>query len=177
MTDEKLLYKALESNNLNKINYTFECLYKKYKPYVAFVSANYLKDKNDIDDIIQDVFIEFFENASKVKSSIKSYLSLLAKNRSIDLLRKKQKVIYIEDALIDINVLSSKEERHPLLEDLINQLKQYLKEIKVKIILLHLLKAKTFKEISKIISIKEKTIKTIYYRSLKKLQKGGNKYE
>ena len=165
MTDEKLLFKALRSNDLNKINYIFEQLYKKYKPYVAFVSANYLKDTNDIDDIIQEVFMEFFENANKVKNSIKTYLSILAKNRSIDLYRKKQKII-INDSLINFNDILDYDDRH-------EYLKASLREIEVKIILLHLLEVKTFNEISKIVSMKEKTVKTCYYRALKKIKKGG----
>ena len=172
MTDEKLLFMALRSNDLNKINYIFEQLYKKYKPYVAFVSANYLKDTNDIDDIIQEVFMEFFENANKVKNSIKTYLSILAKNRSIDLYRKKQKII-INDSLINFNDILDYDYRHECLKDIIKDLKASLREIEVKIILLHLLEVKTFNEISKIVSMKEKTVKTCYYRALKKIKKGG----
>ena len=101
MTDEKLLVKVLRSNDLSKINYIFEQLYKKYKPYVAFVAANYLKDTNYIDDIIQEVFMEFFTNADKVKKSIKNYLCILAKNRAIDLYRRKQKIIFTSISLRD----------------------------------------------------------------------------
>lgn len=176
MTDEKLLFKALRSNDLNKINYIFEQLYEKYKPYVAFVSANYLKDNNDIDDVIQEVFMEFFENADKIKISIKTYLSILAKNRSIDLYRKKQKII-INDSFINFNDILDCEDRHECLKDIINDLKLCLKEIEVKIILLHLLEVKTFNEISKIVSMKEKTVKTCYYRALKKIKKGGKNNE
>ena len=55
--------------------------------------------------------------------------------------------------------------------DIINDLKASLKEIEVKIILLHLLEIKTFNEISKIVSMKEKTVKTCYYRALNKYKK------
>ena len=56
---------------------------------------------------------------------------------------------------------------------IIKDLKASLREIEVKIILLHLLEVKTFNEISKIVSMKEKTVKTCYYRALKKIKKGG----
>lgn len=179
MTDEKKLNNALKSNDISEINSVFEYLYLKYKPYVAFVSANYLTNTCDIDDVIQEVFMEFFNNANKVKSSIKSYLAILAKNRSIDLYRKNKKIVIVEESVLDINNppdnIDLIKERHKSLDDLINDLKLCLTEVEVKIILLHLLEFETFKDIGVIVSMNEKTVKSCYYRALKKYEKWRNK--
>ena len=53
MNDEKRLINALKSNNRENIETVFEYIFNNYKSYVAFVASMYLKDRHDIDDIIQ----------------------------------------------------------------------------------------------------------------------------
>ena len=97
----------------------------------------------------------------------------MTKNRAIDLYRKNRKMLLSSDLYFNSNNIP----KHPLLEDVINELKLTLKAIEVKIILLHLLDDKTFKEIGDILSMKEKTVKSCYYRALKKFQGGGRNHE
>lgn len=59
MNDEKRLINALKSNNRENIETVFEYIFNNYKSYVAFVASMYLKDRHDIDDIIQDVLSDF----------------------------------------------------------------------------------------------------------------------
>lgn len=58
--------------------------------------------------------------------------------------------IIINDSLINFNDILDYDDRYECLKDIIKDLKASLREIEVKIILLHLLEVKTFNKISKI---------------------------
>ena len=171
MNDEKKLFKILKTNNETKILNYFDYLYMKYKPYVAVISSKYLNNSSDIDDVIQEVFIEFFNKADSVKSSIKGYLAVLTKNRSIDLIRKKNKITLVDYEIFEIDTIVNDNYVHRSLKETLNELKNVLSKQEVEIILLHLLDGLTFLDISNKININEKTVKTIYYRALKKFSK------
>ncbi|MCI2111564.1 MAG: sigma-70 family RNA polymerase sigma factor [Bacilli bacterium] len=60
------------------------------------VSFSYLKSREDSENVLQDVFMEYFEHPPKDERNIKSWLVSKAIHRSLDALRKRRKEIGIQ---------------------------------------------------------------------------------
>jgi RNA polymerase sigma factor (sigma-70 family) len=96
MTDEKRLFRAIHYNLDNEPEETFSYIYEKYKPLLMFIASRYLKSETDIEDIVHNTFVEFFNNINNIHTTIKSYLSVCCKTNALDYLRAKGKVTYVE---------------------------------------------------------------------------------
>ncbi len=69
----------------------FDAIYEKYcKRLYAFV-IRYVKQEEDAEEIVQEVFIKIWENRKKINiyASFESYLFTITYNSAISLLRKK----------------------------------------------------------------------------------------
>lgn len=174
MTDEKRLFRAIHSARKDEPEVTFQYLYKKYKPLVRFVVAQYIINALDIEDITQETFINFFNHVERINSSIKTYLTVSAKNIAFNFLKKNQKFSYVDtDEIPNLNDGFSTGDYllNDRFDELIRDMKRVLSEEDVNIILLHLVDDVKFGEIALKLNQNEKTIKTKYYRALKKYKK------
>jgi RNA polymerase sigma-70 factor (ECF subfamily) len=170
MSDERKLKRVLSSGDVNRIHNLYDDIYNTYKGLVCYVIAKYINVKEDIYDIAQEVFIDFFNNASNVKSNIKSYLTISAKNKSLNHLKKSNKMILVDCKdidLLDDNPINN----HYVFKEIIETLKQSLSQDEYKILILHIFENYTFKEISTKLKSNESTIKSIYFRTIKKSRK------
>lgn len=171
MTDEKRLLRAISSNRSNEPTATFQFLYAKYKPLVFFVAAHYLKDRAEIEDVVQETFVRFFSRAKDVHSSVKSYLTACAKNLALTALKKGEKVIYTDESGLSAGDFVREDFTSDGFEALISDMKRILAEQDVQIILLHLLEDLRFEDIAAKLHGNVRSIKTRYYRALKKFRK------
>ena len=64
---EKKLRAAIKSNNINKIEIIFEDIYYEYGKLVGFIISKYVSKKEDIEELVDDVFINFFKVLYKTK--------------------------------------------------------------------------------------------------------------
>ena len=168
MDDQKRLNIAINSNNRDELISTYEYIFNKYKSYVAFIASSYFDNIHDIDDVIQDLFISFFNNVKNVDKSIKSYLSVTTKNRCINLVKQRSRLLPSEN----IETLVSEQVNYSdTFNKLISDLSTILKKEEVDIILMHVIDGLTFNEIAKKTNEKESTIKTRYYSSLRKYER------
>lgn len=166
---EKRLSHAIKSGNQDELELTFEFIYQEYKRLIGFVIASYIDNIEDIKDLTNDTFLEFFAHASSVHSDIKYYLISIAKRKTFDHLKKKnfQSFEMSESMVAEDSDYSSNLRFKCLLSDL----KTCLESQEINIILRHLLHGETFKEIAHSFNKNENTIRTIYFRSLKKVKK------
>lgn len=174
MTDEKRLFRAIQSKRKEEPEITFQYLYTKYKPLVRFVVAQYIKNEFDIEDITQETFVKFFNYAERINSSIKTYLTVSAKNIAFNFLKKNQKLSYVDtDEVPNLNdvFLPSDYLSNDRFDELICDMKKVLSEEDVNIILLHLVDDIKFQDIALQLNQNIKTVKTKYYRALKKYKK------
>lgn len=139
-------------------------VYKSYRALLYFIIATYVDQKDDIDDVYQNVFMKILEKRSEVKdaSSLHSYLCAMAKNEAIDFAKKRSRE-QSSDLLEDICV--SKQE---------SQLDYFLpydltKEEK-KIIGYRLTFGLSWKEISGMLGIPSATAKYRYVQAIKKIK-------
>ncbi|ETN96100.1 RNA polymerase sigma-70 factor [Zhouia amylolytica] len=92
--------RILDINNQNFINLlkegdieAHELLYRLYYERLLYVANSYLNNKEDSEEIINDVFVKLWKRKNKlsIKSSLNAYLYRMTKNFCLDHLRKHKK--------------------------------------------------------------------------------------
>ena len=65
-------------------------VYRSYRSLLYFIIATYLNQKEDCDDVYQNVFVKILAKRNEVKdpSSLHSYLCAMAKNEAIDFAKR-----------------------------------------------------------------------------------------
>lgn len=137
-------------------------------------SGNFKKE--DIEEIISDTYLILWNNQYKLDSNRKlsAYLVGIVKN----LIKQRYKIFYREDAnienyeeiLIDndnINVVIENAEMNRKIVELLNELKDNEREIFYEFYFY----SKKIKEISVLYNISESKVKTMLYRTRKKIRK------
>ncbi|GAA0075726.1 sigma-70 family RNA polymerase sigma factor [Clostridium sp. CTA-5] len=154
-----------------------------YMPLIYTIVANKISgiySREDIEECVSDVFIDVFNNRSRIdinKGSIKAFLAVIAKRKAIDLYRKKDGKRNFHNVSIDdlfdisndedITNLVTKKEEHSKLIEAIKKLEQPDREIIIRKYYLN----QSSKEISKAIDLKVNTIDKKASRCLQKLKK------
>ena len=144
------------------------------------------KNKDEASDITQEVFIKVWKNLKKFNpdKNFKTWILTIARNTTIDWLRKKKSIAFSElDYFNDGNDKSFEEsivDIEPLPDDIFMR-KELEKEVEKalakirpdfrEIILLHHTEQLTFEEIGKIVGKPLNTVKSQYRRALNILRK------
>lgn len=165
MNLERKLVSALNSKDKTKIESVFRQIYDSYFKLVYFCVSNYINVHEDIEDIVADVFVSFFNHLDSINidGSIKYYLTTTAKNKAINFVKKKKEV------LLEDNVLNSmKYESKPNL--LLLSLNEKLTKEERYIIVSHVLYDYTLNEIATELNENLNTIKSKYRRTIQKLK-------
>ena len=78
-------------------------VYRSYRSLLYFIIATYLNQKEDCDDVYQNVFVKILNRRNEVKdpSSLHSYLCTMAKNEAIDYAKKRSRE-HSSDVLEDV---------------------------------------------------------------------------
>ena len=166
--DDRILIKKLKSNDQYKVDEAFEALYQKYSKLVYVCIKKYIKNNADIEDILSDTFLKIFEHRFDLKETknFKYYIVTTANNLSINFVKKKNN----NYDLIDIDVVDEYEYDNSEIKDMVDKLHEYLNQEEIDIVIMHLIYALTFEEIAKKTNDSPNTIKTKYYRVLKKVK-------
>ena len=167
--DDKTLIKKLKSDDQCDIDDGFEGIYQKYSKLVYVCIHKYVDTKSDIEDILSDTFLKIFENRYNLKENknFKYYIVTTAKNLAINFVKKKKDKYDI----LDIDVIDENIYEDSSIASTLDILKKYLTEEEIEIVVLHLVYAYTFKKKKKKNSVSENTIKTKYFRALKKVER------
>ena len=161
MNFENELRIARRSNDSSKLKSVYEAIYNEYVRLVYFSVSRYCEDKEDIKDIVSDVFVKFFENPDGVKDSIKQYLLVMAKNEAINRMKREGKINIDE---IEPTISDEYSTYSIIVKDMLSVLKQE----EVDIIILHVVDGLSFKEIARKKNLKEGTVRQTYNRALDK---------
>ena len=95
------LVSAIRSGNESAMT----ALYDKYSPIVYSVALRVLADSGAAEDVLQDVFMQLWRNPGAFDSSrgnLGPWLAVIARNRAIDSLRRRQPVTDIEDVIVSV---------------------------------------------------------------------------
>ena len=128
----------------------FDIFYEETKKTVFFALASIVKNKDEVDDLIQDTYVKFLENIGKYKSktNVKAYLSTMAHNIAINHYNKEKRLVH-NDLVFDYIKDDTKEEFSTDIEvvEMLKDLDQLSKEI----VILHVINELKFKEIANIV--------------------------
>lgn len=173
---EQVLVDALKSKNRNTIEETFKLIYDSYFKLVYFCIAGYVTNKEDIEELSNDVFLKFFNHLDNIRidGSIKYYLTTSAKNTAINFV-KKQKLLLTSE---NLHLIPS-EEPKSYDSDLIDKIKESLTKEESELVIEHVVIGKSLREIARETKESSNTVKSRYRRSIMKLRKvlGGAKHE
>lgn len=176
MTLEQKLKRALKSKDPSKIHIVFEEIYHAYGKLVYFTIMQYVKNNMDVEDLTQDVFLNFFNNLLKNEiKNIKYYLVVSAKNRAINFINANQNKI-----VLDENIIYEQEQQDDYNENyfiIISNMKKYLNEFEIDIIIQHAVYDYSFKDLANKYDKSINTIISTYHRAVKKYLKGADKNE
>ena len=104
MVDESKLLMQLQKRQKNSINQAIEV----YTPYLSTVLYNMVGNglpKEDIEEIVSDVFVMLWKNAEYIdlsKGTLRSYMATTAKNFALKRLNKKKDYTILDDIEIPI---------------------------------------------------------------------------
>jgi RNA polymerase sigma-70 factor (ECF subfamily) len=175
--DEELM-QEIKADNM----FAFDALYKKYSKRLYKFGYSILKSQEEAENLIQDVYLNLWENRYKVEkdSSIKSYLFTIAYNSAITIIRKKAResefVEYLktlqEISEEPVNMAFEYNELTNKLEEIIKALPQRQKEV----YLLHRVEGLKYNEIAERLNISMNTIENHMSRALKTIRKKLGNY-
>ena len=169
MVIEKKLQKAIKSKNINIIDSVFEEIYNEYFNLVTYIISKNVKNRNDVEELTDDVFMNFYTSCNKQDiNNIKYYLVQTAKNISLNFLRKKNvQFEYNEDY---INNYVTNDEK-TLYDDIMLLLEKHLSSYEINIILLHNVDCYSLKEIAKKYNKPYNSVLSTYNRAIRKFKK------
>lgn len=128
--------------------------------------TKYFTNADIIEDITNDVFVSFFENADKINKSIKYYLLKTAKNYAFKALSNMKKTELFDEN----NIIDNNSNLDTAYYALVNDLSMVLSKKEVSIIIYHAVEGLTFKEMEDIFQMKAKAINKVYERAIKKFR-------
>ena len=161
-----ILFEGIKSNN----NSAFDTLYEKYKVLVYGVSFTVCKNHDIADEVTQNVFFKIWRLPSEKlpTSSEASWLYMVAKNETLDILRKNNSDIDIDSIY---NIENDNNDVLNIVDiDSYNRRISGLPEQEKQIISLKLLYDFTFKEIGELLGIPTATAQWKYYKSINSLK-------
>jgi RNA polymerase sigma-70 factor (family 1) len=170
-TDEELMLEIKAGNML-----AFDILYKKYSKRLYKFAFSILKSDEESENIIQDVFLNLWENRQSVvkDSSVKYYVFSIVHNSAISLIRKKARTTqFIEYLRLHqnlnqdpVNVEFEYNELKDRLDRIVNRLPERQKEVYI----LHNVEGLRYQDIAKRLKISENTIENHMSRALKTIR-------
>jgi RNA polymerase sigma-70 factor (ECF subfamily) len=177
--DEKLVSQYLAGDKKS-----LEILIKKYLQSIYNFTFRFTGNPFDTEDIVQEIFVKAWKNIKKFdsKKSFKTWLFTIAKNTSIDFLRKKKATPFsaYENEQGENLFLENLKELSPLPDELCAQqetiegFNSAIKKLSPKyreIFALHTQLGLTFSEIAEKINEPLNTVKSRYRRGLTVLKK------
>jgi RNA polymerase sigma-70 factor, ECF subfamily len=95
-------------------------LYDRYSPIVYSVALRVLGDTGAAEDILQEIFLQLWRNPELFDSSrgnLGAWLSVIARNRAIDTLRRRRPITDIADVIVSTdNDMSAETDRTRAME-------------------------------------------------------------
>lgn len=176
LPDGKLIEKFLKTND----RHYFGILFQRYTHLVFGACMKYLKNENDSEDAVMDIFEKLLTDLQKHEvSNFKSWLYSVSKNHCLMKLRKDKTIKYSNNDLIKTEGrivempepmhLNSKMEKELQLENLEKALQHLSKEQRICLELFYL-QQKCYKEVSSITTFSLKEVKSFIQNGKRNLK-------
>lgn len=190
MTDEALISGIIDKNQLY-----FKIFVEKYQSLVLNTCFHFTHNKNDAEDITQEVFIKAYQTIEKFtfQSKISTWLYRIAVNKSLNFIRdnKKRTIFKSLESFFSTNAKYDPPTEDTLAEDAYNDIKtqrlallrnaiHLLPENQKTAFILHNYESISYKEIATIMDLSIASVEGLIHRAklniqkniLKKIKKG-----
>ena len=160
------LVEEIKSSNHKAFKQFFQLFYKDIYRYVF----NRVSDKIEAEDLVQEIFLKFWNSRTSIKSSgfVKTFLFTIAKNRVIDHYKKFKfdSEEISENTFIDEAILSPSETLKELVSELIKELPKAHKTV----FMLNRFDGFKYQEIADSLGISVKTVEKYMSSTMKVLR-------
>lgn len=171
----------LSTNESNKLpNYDIDNLLKVYGKEIFSYCYHLLKNKEDAEDAIQEIFFKVYNNLKKRKvDSISLWLYKVAYNHCLNVLRKRKFKLQItlDDNMYSHSMTTEEEMENTEFSYQTQIALDKLSDIQKNIIILRIVERLCYEDISKIINKKPEAIRKSYERAKQKILKYLNSTE
>lgn len=151
---------------MNRLEYNIAV--RKHSSNLYGFVFSFLRNSEDTQDIVQDVFEKLWINRKKVEmEKSKAWLFRTGYNALINFAKRKQRIVYDETMIPERGVENYNYEY----KDLVELSLSLLPPIQKSIILLRDLEGYTYEEIGEILEISDSQVKVYLYRARKKIKK------
>ena len=162
--DENMTSKATQTDSL-----TFEQVYLQYIKPVYIVAYGILKNREDAEDVAQDVFLNYLQKkVPEQVRNIKDYLLKMAHNNALNYLRKRDREEPTDDISTEISSLI--EEKDSESPDEIEKEIYNLPLEERQVFMMHVNAGLGFRQISKIMDISIPAAYRKYKKAIKTLR-------
>ncbi len=164
MTLEQELALSLSPFDEQAKQNVFRKIYDKYFKLVWFCAYRFLGNKEDTDEISDDVFVKFYFRADKSEiQNIKFYLTRSARNLSLNRLRSKKPTEELDERTVGQYTFSEG-------SDLIEKVARLVTKEEFELLSRHILEGYSLAEIATSTGEGVNTVKSKYRRLCKKLK-------
>jgi RNA polymerase sigma-70 factor (ECF subfamily) len=157
----------------------FEVVVEEYGRQLYGYLLRFLANRDDAEDILQEVFISFYNRMDKVDPArYSSYLYRSAHNQAINFKKKKSRHVTLTDG--HISTLAADSDNDPEAEAKNEKIRQALQDLKPKEMLAVELKYyqnKSYDEIAEIMGSTSRAVDSLLVRAKKKLRKKMQDFE
>ena len=174
-SDSFLVHQALTGDQE-----AFEALVSRYKKPLFMLIYHYVGDYHEAEDVLQQVWLQLYLSLATLrpKKQIKPWLFTVARNRSLDALRRKRLPSFFEvetgheegeavswDAIPDTSPAPEELAERRDLQQAIQRAIQALPHKYRSVVLLYYSDQLTFSEIGRALNMPDSTVKTRFYRA------------
>ena len=159
----KEIIKEMKGNDYR----SFDEFYSMTSKLVYYVIAGIIKNKDSVEDLMQDTYLKFIQNINNVNpnQNPNAYLAQIAKNLALNEFNKQKRVI-VDDAYFT-NLKDQSSERGSGIDlGIIN----YLEGVEKEVVTLKIIGELKFREIATLLNKPMGTVQWIYNTAIKKLR-------
>lgn len=169
VAEDIILFEGVKNNKKN----CFDVLFKKYYCELVNFAFFYVRDSALAQEIVQEVFINFWQNRAKtnIHSTVKLYLIVAVKNTALNCInsiktRKKYESQYLENLSDDVEADNDTQKIHIVLGRAIEALPEKCRDI----FELSRFDGLTYQEIADHLNISKKTVENQMGIAFKKIR-------
>lgn len=169
LSDSELVAKIKQSDR-----HAMRVLYERHSPALSAFIRNKLNDPIEVADVVHDAFIEVWSKADRFqgRSSVRSWIYSIARNKAVDRVRKQSRVIVSEpdDSVADDAPHAETVITHAQDAERLQLCLDQLPEVQRAAITLSFYEEMTYREISEVEGVSEGTVKSRVFHAKKLLQ-------
>ena len=157
----------------------FRRLYDRYSGYAMAVGLRYIPDRDEVRDVLQDSFVKILTSIGQFKyqgeGSLKSWVSRIVSNGSIDYLRVHQRFMLVEN-MPDEPDEPDEPDIGGVPPDALMEMIGRLPANYRTVLNLFVFEQRPHREIARLLDIKESTSSSMFFRARKMLAKMIKEY-